>query len=106
MAKKYPGPGEERKKGVSTVGDAIRELLKAYRLEGRYNSTELINRWPEIVGKTIANRTSRIFVKNDVLFVEVNSAPLKQELNLNKNRILHLIEEKMGNDVVKEIIFM
>lgn len=106
MAKRYKAPGEERKQDISTVGDAIRELLKAYRLEGRYNSTELVSRWPEIVGKTIANRTSRIFVKNDVLFVEVNSAPLKQELNLNKSRIMQLIEEKVGKGVVKEVIFM
>ena len=106
MAKRYKAPGEERKQEISKVGDAIRELLKVYRLEARFNATELTSHWAEIVGPAIANRTSRIFVKNDVLFVEVTSPPLKQELNLNKSKLLRLIEEKMGKSVVKEIIIM
>ena len=106
MAKYSKGPGEERNKDISKVGDTIRELLKAYRLEARFDATELVNLWPEIVGPAIANRTSRIFVKNEVLFVEVSSPPLKQELNLSKSRLLQLIEQRLGKQMVKEIIIM
>ena len=106
MAKRYSAPGEERNKEISKVGDAIRELLKAFMLEARFDATELSRQWPEIVGPAIANRTSRIFVKNEVLFVEVSSPPLKQELNLNKAKLLHLIEERLGKAIVREIIIM
>ena len=100
--KKY----NERKSDVSTVKEAINDLLEGYRLRGKYDEARLLSSWQSMMGKTIADRTGKMYIKNQVLFVEIQSAPLKHELNLSKRKILDILEREIGTGVVAEIIFM
>ena len=99
-------PFDRRKKQSITAGDAIKELLKTYRLQGKFSQTEVKASWEQLMGKTIASRTTNLFFKRDVLFVELSSSALKSELNMNKSKVLHLLQEKFGKSVVAEIVFM
>lgn len=99
--KKYP-----RKSEISTVGEAINELFSDYRLKGKYNEARLITSWEKLMGKTIANRTGKIFIKKQVLFVEIQSAPLKHELNMSKSKIMDILKKEIGEGIIEEIIFM
>ncbi len=83
---------------------AFNELLKAYRLEDKFKEKQLVSSWGEIVGKTIADRTSSVFVKDKKLFVKLSSGPIKKELMLNRSKVLVLIEEKVGKGIVEELI--
>lgn len=40
-----------RKKEVAPLESAFNDLLKAYRLEGKFREKSLIHDWPELVGK-------------------------------------------------------
>ncbi|UII33355.1 DUF721 domain-containing protein [Fulvivirga ulvae] len=100
--KKY----NSRKSDISTVGEAINDLLNNYRLKGKFDEARLVSSWESLMGKTIANRTGKIFIKNQVLFVEINSAPLKHELNLSKSKIIDIFEQEIGRGIIGEIIFL
>lgn len=95
-----------RKSDISTVGEAINDLLKDYHLKGRFDEARLISSWERLMGKTIANRTGKIYIKKQVLFVEINSAPLKHELNLSKNKIIDIFVREIGPGIIEEIIFL
>lgn len=84
--------------------EAFNELLKAYRLEDKFKEKQLIGSWREIVGKTISDRTTSVFIKEKKLFVKLSSGPIKKELMLNRSKVLGLIEEKVGKGVVEELI--
>ena len=62
--------------------------------------------WQELMGPTIASRTDRMFIKKKTLYVNINSAPLKQELNMSKTKVLKLINEKMGIEVIEDAKFL
>jgi len=100
------GPYDKRKKDIITAGDAIQELLNSYRLKSKYSQTEVKAAWEEMMGKTIASRTSKLFFKKNVLFVELSSATLKHELNMSKAKMLALLQDKFGKSVVEEIVFL
>ena len=53
-----------RKKDATPLADAFQDLLKAYRLEDTYQEKLLISSWPTLVGKTIADRTSNVYIKD------------------------------------------
>lgn len=95
-----------RKKEAAPLESAFKELLKAYRLEGKYQENLLINSWPEIVGKTISSRTNGLFVKEKKLYVRISSGPLKKELLLNRSKIMALIEEHVGQGVVDDLVVL
>jgi len=92
--------------GAVHVGDAIKELLKQYHIDTKFDEANIITSWERLVGKPIAKRTKKVFIKNHVLFVELTSPSLKHDLNYSKTSILELFQKEFGMDLVKEIVLM
>ena len=95
-----------RKKDATPLADAFQDLLKAYRLEDTYQEKLLISSWPTLVGKTIADRTSNVYIKYKKLMVKITSGPVKKELQLNKSKVIALIESQIGKGIVDDVIFL
>ncbi len=95
-----------RKKDATPLADAFQDLLKAYRLEDTYKEKLLISSWPTLVGKTIADRTSNVYIKDKKLMVKITSGPVKKELQLNKSKVIALIESQIGKGIVDDVIFL
>ncbi len=86
--------------------EAFQELLKAYRLEDKFKEKSLTHDWAELVGKTVADRTESVFIRQKKLVVKINSGPVKRELQFSKRNILELIHERYGKDLIDEIVFV
>ena len=99
-------PINQRKSNTSTVGETIRDLLNVYRLQNRFDEARLVDSWDRLMGKSIASRTTKLFIKDKKLFVQVNSAPLKNELSLSKPKIIEIFEREIGKDIIKEVILL
>lgn len=106
MVKKKPHPASIRNTKTTTVKDAMSAMLESYNLNRRFDQTSVISAWPKIMGKAVANRTSNLEIRNDVLVVTLSSAPLKQELNNSRSKVLELIHKEFGRAVVKDVLFV
>jgi|SRR5690554_1724475 len=95
-----------RSSNISPLKEVFEELLQAYSLKDRFNERKVISAWGEIMGNTVAKRTSEITVKDKKLYVKLNSAPLKKELMMNKTKVLDLIAEQFGNNTIEDIVFL
>ena len=81
----------------------VENLFKEQKLEGKYIATKIPTIWADAVGKYIAERTTKIFVKNGVLYVFMSSGPLKQEMSHNKGKLISLVNQSLGSDYIKSI---
>ncbi len=88
------------------LGDVIERLLKAYKIEDKFNEAGLILSWEKILGKAIANRTDQIFIKERKLYVRLSSASLRQELSMAKTRLVEMLNEQYQSAVIDEVIFL
>jgi len=88
------------------ISQAIQELLKAQHLKPRFDEANVVASWERIVGKSIARRTRRVYVRDKVLFVELVSPSLKQDLGYHKAQMLELFRKEFGADVVADIVLM
>ncbi|EMS34392.1 hypothetical protein C943_03611 [Mariniradius saccharolyticus AK6] len=95
-----------RRKEAAPLQEAFEELLKAYRLKDRFDERLLIQAWPELMGQTVAKRTSGIFIKDKKLFVKISSGPVKNELNMNRSKVMALIESKFGKGVIEDFVVL
>jgi predicted nucleic acid-binding Zn ribbon protein len=95
-----------RKKDATPLADAFQDLLKSYRLEDTFQEKLLLASWPTLMGKTIADRTSNLYIKDKKLFVKITSGPVKKELQLNKSKVIALIEAEVGKGIVDEVVFL
>ncbi len=94
---------DKRDKEIVSVGGAIQRMLKEYSLDKKYHKNEIVQAWPTIVGPAIASKTGRVFIKGEIFFVEILSAPLRNELNNNRSLLLKRIQDQFGVGVISEI---
>ena len=95
-----------KKNEFQSVGQAIRDLLNSYRLSNKYDEANIIESWERLVGKPIANRTKKIYIRNKVLFVEFDSPTMRHDFSLHKTEVLEVFRKEFGDGVITEIIAM
>jgi predicted nucleic acid-binding Zn ribbon protein len=91
---------------IQPVAEAIRQLLNSYQLTSKFDEASLINSWERLVGKPIAKRTKKVYIRNKVLFVEFDSSSMKHDFVIHKTKVLDLLKKEFGDQVVTEIIIM
>ena len=103
---RYNRENATRIAGTTTLKDAINQLLKAYRLQTRFNETYLEAFWGRMMGPAIASRTNRLYVRDRKLHIEISSAPLRNELVNAKQKLIQLVNKDMGTDVIDDVVFI
>jgi len=93
-----------RKSNTQTIASVIKDYLKEAQIEGKLKEVQVVNSWEELVGKTIAHRTNRIYIKNGKLYLHINSSIVKNELLMFREGIIERINTNAGEEIVKEIV--
>ena len=89
---------------VQSLGDAIRDILNKFRIDQKFNEAGLINSWEQVVGAMIARHTVKLSIYRRTLFVEVDSASLRNELTYAREKIKTALNKEAGFDVVDEVV--
>ncbi|WP_018622935.1 DUF721 domain-containing protein [Spirosoma luteum] len=103
---RYNRDNATRVAGTTTLKDAIGQLLKTYQLQTRFNETYLEAFWGRMMGPAIASRTNRLYVRDRKLYIDIASAPLRNELVNAKQKLVQLVNKDMGTEVIDDVIFI
>lgn len=87
------------------LADVLRDYIKENNIGKKLKETDIVQSWEELLGKTIAHYTSNVVLRNRILFVEISSAVVKNELFMMREEIRRKINEKAGEELVDKIIF-
>lgn len=88
------------------VGDILKDVLSEQNLDDKLLELQALEMWPKIVGPMINKRTVERRVSEGVLFLRIASAPIRQELSLNRTLLLSMLNKAVGKDVLQEIRFI
>jgi len=94
-----------RRSKTITLAEAVNDYIREMNLGPKLSETGIINSWEETVGKAISSRTTKIYIKDHVLFVHLNSSVVKSELLMLREALRSKLNEKAGSEVIKEIVF-
>ncbi len=90
----------------NTLGEAIKKMLKAYRLENKVTETDLWQSWEVIMGPSIYKHTQSIELRDKVLLIRLDSSALRQELSFAKVKIVEKINEHVGKRFIEDVLLM
>ena len=88
------------------VGDILKDVLSEQDLDNKLYELQALEVWPKIVGPMINRSTVERRVVDGVLFLRIASAPIRQELSLNRTSWLSMLNKAVGKDVLTDIRFM
>ncbi|MDP4223115.1 MAG: DUF721 domain-containing protein [Bacteroidota bacterium] len=93
-----------RRSKTISLAEAIKDYIKEMKLDGKLVEINLINSWEEIVGKAISSRTSKIYIKDHILYVHLSSSVVRNELLMIREALREKLNERAGSEVIKEIV--
>ena len=94
-----------RRNNAEQIGQLIRNYLRQESLESPLNERRLINSWTEVLGPTIASYTRDLYIRNQVLYVYLTSAALRQELMMGRDLLVRNLNAHVGAQVITNIVF-
>lgn len=86
------------------LGDVARQEIAALGLAERLREAEIWRLWPEVVGTAVAARAMPQRIIKGTLTVAVSSGPWKQELGFLKGMMKEKLNDRLGAEVVREIV--
>ncbi len=93
-----------RRSKTISLGEAINDYIKEMNLDRGLSEIHLLNSWEEIVGKAISSRTKKIYIKDQVLFVYLDSSVVRNELLMLRESLRNKLNEKAGGQIIKDIV--
>jgi len=93
-----------RRKEPISLADGLKGVFSEYRIEEKLDIVEIRNRWNEIMGGAISNKTASINLNNGILQIKLTSSVLLQELSFAKDKIKTHMNAALKKDVIKEVI--
>lgn len=83
----------------------MHSLFKSYKQGDKYEEISLLNSWEKVVGKMIAQKTTKVFINKKVLYLTLSSAPLKSELRFHKLVLIDKVNSYAKKDLITDIKF-
>lgn len=94
----------KRKNDSLNLSEALNEFIKENKLEKGMDKVNAREAWANLMGNGVNNYTTAIELRNDTLFVSLSSSVLREELSLGKSKIVTMLNEELGKEVVKKLV--
>tara|TARA_B100000963_G_scaffold228204_1_gene199037 strand:- start:5156 stop:5455 length:300 start_codon:yes stop_codon:yes gene_type:complete len=95
-----------RFKEANSVKSIILKLTTNKMLDGGLKRVFVKKMWLNVMGRNVSQYTEKIYIKNNTLYLKINSSTLKQELFYGKDKIIENFNKEIGSDYIKKIIFI
>lgn len=94
-----------KRTNAETVGQIIQHYLETEKLDTKIYELRVAELWADVVGAGVNRYTVNRYVKDGCLFVRLSSATLRNELMLGRSVLVKRLNEAVGHEVIKDIIF-
>lgn len=93
-----------QRSNIQSIGEVIAQMLRENGMERPLMEKRIVEAWPEVLGPMVARYTGDISIQNGVLYVHIQSAPLRQELFNCRFQLVEKLQKAVGADgVIKDI---
>ena len=94
----------KRKNDNLALKEALNEFIKKNKLQKGIDKVNDREAWVKLMGNGVNNYTTAIELRNETLYVSLSSSVLREELSLGKSKILEMLNEELGKNLVKKIV--
>ena len=87
-----------------SISDALKEFVETNKLEKGLNKVNVADAWTNLMGNGVNNYTTAINLERDILYVQLSSSVLREELSYGKEKIIKMLNEELGKEIIKKLI--
>lgn len=87
-----------------SMADALKAFIHENKLEKGMDKVNAKEAWKKLMGNGVNKYTTAVELQNDVLYVSLSSSVLREELSLGRSKIITMLNEELGKELVKKLV--
>ncbi|APY10517.1 RNA-binding protein [Seonamhaeicola sp. S2-3] len=87
-----------------SIKDALKEFVETNNLEKGLDKVNVTDAWAKLMGNGVNNYTTSVNLQRDTLYVQLSSSVLREELSYGKQKIIDMLNEELGKEIIKKLI--
>ncbi|MEG9329136.1 Protein of unknown function [Salinimicrobium catena] len=87
-----------------SISEALQEFVSDNKLQKGLDKVHVRDVWNSQMGPAIEKYTTAIKLEKDTLFVQLSSSVLREELSYGKEKIIKMLNEELGRELVKKLV--
>ena len=95
---------KKRNVNEEKLSNVIDSFINRYGLKKRFLEHEILQEFSKIMGPFLMKKVNNAYVKNQKLFLKLSSASFKQELVMQKTKLLDQLNKVIGEDYLKDLV--
>ena len=94
----------KRKNDSFKIDDLMKSFVKENKLEKGLDKVNVEAAWRAMMGNGVNTYTTSVKLHKDVLYVELSSSVLREELSYGKDKIIVMLNESLGKNLITKLI--
>jgi len=86
------------------IDDLMKSFVKENKLEKGLDKVNVEAAWRAMMANGVNTYTTSVKLHKDVLYVELSSSVLREELSYGKDKIIVMLNESLGKNLITKLI--
>ncbi|MFK7782409.1 DUF721 domain-containing protein [Psychroserpens sp.] len=86
------------------ISDILKEFVDTNNLQNGLDKVNVKEAWAKMMGNGVNNYTTNIVLERDTLFVQLSSSVLREELSYGKEKIIKMLNESLGKEIINKLV--
>ncbi|WP_053992245.1 DUF721 domain-containing protein [Mangrovimonas sp. TPBH4] len=87
-----------------SISEVLKEFVDTNNLQDGLDKIDVRDAWAKMMGNGVNNYTTAIQLERDTLYVQLSSSVLREELSYGKEKIISMLNESLGKEVIKTLV--
>jgi len=87
-----------------SISDALKEFVQTNKLEKGLDKVNVVEAWAKLMGNGVNNYTTSVNLERETLYIQLNSSVLREELSYGKQKIINMLNEELGKEIIKKLV--
>ena len=93
-----------RNKDQLSISDILKQFVDTNKLQPGLDKVNVKDAWAQMMGNGVNNYTTAIQLERDTLYVQLSSSVLREELSYGNEKIIKMLNESLGKEVIKKLV--
>ena len=96
----------KRENDSFSIKDLMGNFIEENKLKKGFQKIHVEEAWEKVMGPGVASYTDEVKMQNGTLIIRLKSSVLREELTHGKEKIARMINEEVGEQIVKRIMLV
>jgi predicted nucleic acid-binding Zn ribbon protein len=96
----------KRENDSFSIEDLMNSFIKENNLSKGMQKIKVKETWNRMMGPGVSNHTSSVKLQNKTLIIQLNSSVLREELSYGKDKIIKMMNEEIGEDLIVKLMLV